>query len=135
MTSPLTAEDVELLRGENYAYLVTLNPDGTPQVTVTWVDATDDGLVLVNSAVGRRKDRNIRRDPHVALAVPRGGDAYDWTSINGTVEELIEGDEALAHIDALSRRYDHQPWTPTEGQVRVIYRIRPDRIHRYRSDG
>ena len=51
---------------------------------------------------------------------------------NGTVEELIEGGEALAHIDTLSRRYDHEPWTPTEGQVRVIYRIRPDRVHRYR---
>ena len=132
MTAALTHEDIELLRGENFAYLVTLNPDGTPQATVTWVDASDDGWVLVNSAVGRKKDRNIRGDPRVVLAVPRGGDAYDWTSINGTVEAVIEGEEALAHIDALSRRYDHEPWTPTEGQVRVIYRIRPDRVHRYR---
>jgi PPOX class probable F420-dependent enzyme len=134
MTTALSPEDIELLRGENYAYLITLNPDGTPHVTVTWVDATDEGLVLVNSAVGRKKDRNIRRDPRVALAVSRRGDPYDWTSINGTVEELVEGDEALAHIDALSRRYDHEPWTPTEGQVRVIYRIGPERVHRY-SDG
>jgi PPOX class probable F420-dependent enzyme len=132
MSDGLTAEDIALLRGENYAYLVTLNQDGTPQVTVTWVDAADDGHVLVNSAKGRRKDRNMRRDPRVAVSVARGGDPYDWTSINGTVEELIEGDDALAHIDALSQRYDHEPWTPTEGQVRVIYRIRPDRVHRYR---
>jgi PPOX class probable F420-dependent enzyme len=133
MSATLSEQDVELLRGEeNFAYLVTMNSDGTPQVTVTWVDASDDGFVLVNSAVGRTKDRNIRREPRVALAVSRAGDAYDWISINGTVREVIEGDEALAHIDALSRRYDHEPWKAVDGQVRVIFRIEPERIHRYR---
>ena len=131
----LTEREIALLKAKNFAHFVTLNEDGTAHSAPLWIDVDDDGLVLVNSAVGRKKDRNIRGDPRVVLAVPRGGDAYDWTSINGTVEELIEGDEALAHIDALSRRYDHEPWAPTEGQVRVIYRIRPDRIHRYRSSG
>ena len=73
MSDRLSAEDIALLRGENYGYLVTLNADGTPQVTVTWVDASDDGHVLINSAAGRRKDRNMRRDPRVAVSVPRGG--------------------------------------------------------------
>ena len=53
MSDGLSAEDIALLRGENYGYLVTLNADGTPQVTVTWVDASDDGHVLINSAAGQ----------------------------------------------------------------------------------
>ena len=69
MSDGLSAEDIALLRGENYGYLVTLNADGTPQVTVTWVDASDDGHVLINSAAGRRKDRNMRRDPRVAVSL------------------------------------------------------------------
>jgi PPOX class probable F420-dependent enzyme len=123
-------DDVELLRGRNFAQLVTLNPDGSPQVTVLWVDADEDA-VLVNTAEGRTKDRNLRRDPRAAVSVVKDGDWYRWISITGRVVERITGPRAEAHIDALSRRYDGEPWTPTPGQVRVLYRIRPDRIIRY----
>jgi hypothetical protein len=58
-------------------------------------------------------------------------DPYDWVSIAGRVEATAGEPEALAHIDALSRRYDGKPWEPVEGQERVIFRIRPDRILRY----
>ena len=64
----LSPEDLKLLRGENYAWFVTLRPDGTPHASITWVDATDDH-VLVNSAAGRLKDRNVVRDPRVSVAV------------------------------------------------------------------
>jgi PPOX class probable F420-dependent enzyme len=126
----LTPEDVELLRGGNFGQLVTLNADGSPQLTVLWVDA-DDEHVLVNTAEGRTKDENLRRDPRAAVSVVRDGDWYRWISITGTVAERVTGPEAEAHIDALSRRYDGEPWSPVEGQVRVLYRIRPDRIIRY----
>jgi len=126
----LTPEDVELLRGGNFGQLVTLNADGSPQLTVLWVDA-DDEYVLVNTAEGRTKDENLRRDPRAAVSVVRDGDWYRWISITGTVAERETGPEAEAHIDALSRRYDGEPWSPVEGQVRVLYRIRPDRIIRY----
>jgi PPOX class probable F420-dependent enzyme len=125
-----TADDLELLHGRNYAQLVTLNADGSPQVTVLWVDADDDA-VLVNTAEGRAKDRNLRRDPRTAVSVVKDGDWYRWVSITGTAVERITGPRAEEHIDALSRRYDGEPWTPTPGQVRVLYRIRPDRIIRY----
>ncbi len=124
----LTAADVALLTGPHYATVVTLNPDGTPHATVTWIDA-EDGHVLVNTAEGRRKARNLRRDPRAAVLVQ--ADPYRWISITGTVVAAETGPEAEAHIDALSRRYDGQPWTPVEGQVRVRFRIRPDRILRY----
>jgi PPOX class probable F420-dependent enzyme len=126
----LTPADLELLRGPNFGHLVTLGADGSPQVTVLWVDADDDH-VLVNTVEGRTKDRNLRRDPRAAVSVVRDGDWYRWVSITGTVVERVTGSEAEAHIDSLSRRYDGEPWTAVEGQVRVLYRIRPDRIVRY----
>ncbi len=124
----LTPADLDLLTGPHYATVVTLNPDGTPHATVTWIDAAD-GHVLVNTAEGRRKARNLRRDPRAAVLVQ--ADPYRWISITGTVVGAETGPEAEAHIDALSRRYDGRPWTPVEGQVRVRFRIRPDRIIRY----
>lgn len=126
----LTPADVDLLTGQNYATLATMNEDGSPHASITWIDVAD-GLVLVNTAEGRVKARNLHRDPRAAVLVTRSGDAYDWISITGSVVDAVGEPEALAHIDALSRRYDDEPWTPVEGQVRVIFRIRPDRIVRY----
>jgi PPOX class probable F420-dependent enzyme len=130
VTGELTADDVALLKGTNYATLVTMNPDGSPQASIVWIDA-EDGLVLVNTAEGRVKARNLHREPRAAVLVTRGGDPYDWISITGTVVGTIGPREGLAHIDALSRRYDGEPWAAVEGQERVIFRIRPDRIVRH----
>ena len=130
MSADLTAEDRALLRAPNYAWIVTLNPDGSPQASVTWIDA-DDTHVLVNTAVGRRNDRNAEHDPHVAIAVQRGADAYRWISVEGVVEERELGPGAEAHIDALARAYDGEAWTPVEGQQRVRWHVRPVRIVRY----
>jgi PPOX class probable F420-dependent enzyme len=126
----LTTEDLEFLTGANYATFVTVNPDGSPQASVTWVDAAD-GHVLVNTAKGRVKDRNVRANPRVALAVMRGGDPYDWISITGTVVDIEESERAERHIDELSWRYDGKGYSYTPGQVREILRIRPDRVVRY----
>jgi PPOX class probable F420-dependent enzyme len=130
VNTALTSGDLELLRGDNYAWIVTLNADGTPAASVTWIDATETH-VLVNTAVGRRKDHNVRRDPRVTVALQRHGDAYRWVSIEGFVEHREIGLEAEAHIDVLCRRYDGEPWTPVEGQERVRWHVRPTRIVRY----
>jgi PPOX class probable F420-dependent enzyme len=125
----LTAADVELIRGKTtYATLVTIDEDGSPQASITWVD-TEDGELLINTAEGRRKSRNLHRDPRVAVLVE--ADPYRWMSVNGMVVGTITEPRALEHIDELSRRYDDKPWTPVQGQERVIFRIRPDRVHRY----
>ena len=81
----LTAADRALLGPPNFAWIVTLNADGSPQATLTWVGANETH-VLVNTAVGRKKDRNVERDPHVTVAVQQHGDAYRWISIEGVVE-------------------------------------------------
>jgi PPOX class probable F420-dependent enzyme len=126
----LNEKDLELLTGANYATFVTMNDDGLPQATIIWIDAVD-GHVVVNTAKGRVKDRNVRRDPRVAVLVVREGDAYDWISVSGTVVDIEEGERAERHIDELSHRYDGHGYSFTQGQVREILRIRPDRIIRY----
>ena len=65
----LTQREIDLLKAKNFAHLVTLNEDGSAHSAPLWIDVDDDGLVLVNSAVGRKKDRNIRRDPRVVVSV------------------------------------------------------------------
>ena len=127
----LNDDDLALVKGQNFAHFVTLNEDGTPHVAPLWIDADDDGHVLVNSAVGRKKDRNIRRDPRVAVSIHAQDDPYTWTAINGTVISIETGDEAEAHIDFLNQKYlDGERWEYVPGSVRVLYRIRPDRIVR-----
>lgn len=126
----LEDSDLELLTGKHFAHVGAIRPDGTPHVTVTWIDA-DDGRVLVNSAVGRVKDRYLRRDPRVSVTVHDQRDPYRWLRIDGFVEEFVTGEAAERHIDTLNRRYhDGQEWTYVPGQERVIYRIRPQRILR-----
>jgi PPOX class probable F420-dependent enzyme len=132
MSTELTDGDREAFRAPNYAWIVTLDPDGAPQASVTWVDS-DDTHLFVNTAAGRRKDRNVQRDPRVLIGVERGGDPYDWISIEGVVEERETGPGADGHIDHLSRAYDGEPWKPVEGQVRVRWHVRPARVVRYRD--
>jgi PPOX class probable F420-dependent enzyme len=125
----LTQREIDLLKAKNFAHLVTLNEDGSAHSAPLWIDVDDDGLVLVNSAVGRKKDRNIRRDPRVVVSVHSQDDPYTWTAISGTVVSIETGDEAEAHIDLLSQKYyDGKRWEYVPGSVRVLYRIRPDRF-------
>ncbi len=126
MTASLTSADHELLKGRNFAHFVTLNEDGSPHAAPLWIDVDDNGRILVNTAAGRRKDRNVRRDRRVALSISPHDDPYRWLSVQGTVVEIEEGEGPLAHIGELSMRYDGKPWQAVEGQVRVIYRVRPD---------
>ena len=126
----LTPADLEYLTGTSFATFVTVNPDGTPHASITWIDAAD-GNVLVNTAKGRVKARNCEANPHVAIAVMKDGDAYDWISITGTIVGFVVGERAEKHIDELSWRYDGHGYKYTPGQKRMIVTIRPDRIIRY----
>ena len=129
-TATLNDDDVELLTGKNFAHFAAIRPDGTPHSTVTWIDAAD-GFVLVNTAVGRVKDRYVRRDPRVSISLHDEQDPYRWLRVDGIVEEFLTGPDADTHIDMLNRRYhDGEAWKYSPGQQRVIYRIRPQRILR-----
>ena len=124
----LTDDDRRLLGAPQFAVLATLMPDGSPQASTVWVD-TDGDDVLVNTAEGRVKPANVRRDPRVALTVWDRDDPYRQLIIRGRVSELTH-DGAEDHIDELSRRYTGRfpyPWR-SEGEARVILRIRPDTV-------
>jgi PPOX class probable F420-dependent enzyme len=132
----LSEGDLAILHKRSFAHLTTLGPDGSPQTTPNWVDTDDDGRVLINTAEGRAKPRNVRRDPRVSLSVVDPDDPYRSLMIRGRVEE-ITNDGAEDHIDAMQRKYhgtepypNHDPAHP-----RVLLKIRPERISRqgYRS--
>jgi len=116
----------KLLKGKNFAFVATLNKDGTPQLTPTWVD-TDGEHVLVNTALGRQKSRNVARDPRVTVGVFDLSNPYDYISIGGKVVKKVTGKAADDHIDKLSMKYRGEPkykrWNPDE--KRVILMIRP----------
>jgi PPOX class probable F420-dependent enzyme len=110
------------------ASLVTLMPDGSPQVTPVWIDRDGDH-VLFNSSPGRRKDRNIRRDSRVALLLLDPDNPYRYLEIRGRVVEITERG-ADEHIDRLARKYlgvDKYPYRQP-GERRAIYRVLPEQI-------
>jgi PPOX class probable F420-dependent enzyme len=111
-----------------YANIATVMPDGSPQVTPVWFDYDGDYL-RVNSAKGRIKDKNMRRNKRVALSIQDPDNAYRYLAVRGNVEEITE-EGADAHIDSLAKKYlgkDKYPFRGP-GEVRVIYKIRPEKV-------
>jgi PPOX class probable F420-dependent enzyme len=126
MPDSIPAKYLDLFEKRAFASLATLMPDGRPQVTPVWCDY-DGTHVIINSAKGRQKDRNIRRDPRVSLAIIDPENPYRYVEIRGRVEEITE-DGAAAHIDKMAKKYlgvDKYPYGQP-GEVRVLYKIRPE---------
>jgi len=119
---------LDLFQKKAFGNLATLNADGSPQVTPVWCDY-DGKHVLVNTAVGRRKDRNVRRDGRVALAIQDPDNPYRYLEVRGRVVEATQAG-ADEHIDKMAKKYlgqDKYPFrTPTE--VRVKYYIEPTHV-------
>ena len=125
----LTETARKMLEGKNFVYLATVNPDGTPQVTPTWVD-TDGKFVLVNTAIGRVKHRNVKKNPNVALAITDQDNPYNLVVIRGKVVDQLTGPVAEEHIDKMSKKYrgiDKYP-NRSPGEHRVILKIEPTRV-------
>lgn len=115
-----------MLEAKNFVYLATVNPDGTPQVTPTWVD-TDGRHVLINTALGRVKQRNVEKNPNVALAVTEQSNPYNWVMILGKVVDQVTGRTAEDHIDKMEKKYRGRDRYPSRrpGEKRVILKIEP----------
>jgi PPOX class probable F420-dependent enzyme len=124
----LSEKAKRLLTGKNFAFVATLNKDGSPQLTPTWVD-TDGKNVLVNTALGRQKARNVARDPRVTVGVFDMSNPYEYVSISGKVAKRVTGREAEAHIDKLAMKYrgtpKYQKRDPSEKRVLLV--IRPSK--------
>lgn len=118
----------DLFAKKAFAHLGTVMPDGNPQVTPVWCDF-DGSYIRINSAKGRVKDKNMRRNKKVALAVTDPDNPYRYLAVRGTVEEITE-QGADAHINLLAKKYlgkDKYPYRQP-GEVRVLYKIRPEKI-------
>jgi len=120
----------KLFTDPNYLYVGTTNPDGSPQVTVVWTDV-QDGRIRFNTAIGRVKERNLRRDPRIGMTITARDNPWDKVDIRGRVVDFVEGEEADRHIDDLSEKYTGQrpyPWRQPE-ERRVIVVIEPARVY------
>ena len=119
---------VALLRSPCLCYVATTMPDGSPQLTQVWAD-TDGEQVVLNIVEGSQKERNLRRDPRVALAISDPANPNHYVQIRGSVlETTTEG--GADHIEALAQKYTGRPyaWYGGQDQVRVKVLIEPRRI-------
>lgn len=109
--------------------LAVLTPDGAPNQSVMWFDLDPDGsdTILMNTKVGRAKERWLRRDPRVSLCFE---DSLFWVALQGTVELDDDRERALEHIKALARRYGSEP-VQFDGQQRVTVRMRVEKVIRH----
>jgi PPOX class probable F420-dependent enzyme len=118
----------DLFNKKAFANLSTLMKDGSPQVTPVWFDY-DGSHIRVNSALGRVKDKNIRRDPRVSMAIQDPDNPYRYLEIRGKVVEITQ-QGAEDHIDSLAQKYLGQAKYPYRqaGEVRVLYKIEPQKL-------
>lgn len=111
----------------SFAHVATVNSDGKPQVSPVWIEY-DGTHILVNTARGRKKDRNMSDNPQIALSVQDPDNPYRYIGVQGHIEEVTE-DGAAAHINKLSHKYNGRDYPPLKpGETRVIYKIVPDRV-------
>jgi PPOX class probable F420-dependent enzyme len=121
-------EGRDLLDGRNFASLATLMKDGSPQVSPVWIDREGD-TVLINTQVGRTKERNVARDPRVAISVFDMKDPYRKMLIRGKVAAMVKRG-ARKHIDELAVKYTGSKYKwMTPGAQRVILRIEPSSVN------
>jgi PPOX class probable F420-dependent enzyme len=123
-----------LLSGAYYATFTTIAPDGIPENTIVWT-ALDGDTVLVGTTADRRKSKNVRKNPKVALCVLDPEDGFHWIDVRGEVEEILP-DSDFETINLLAKIYTGsdsfygavQPADMAGKEDRIVLRIKPDRI-------
>lgn len=131
MSETIPESHLDLIAGPYYAVFTTVNEDDGPENTLVWC-SWDGEHVLVNTAKGRRKDRNVRRNPNVAIFVLDPEDMFRWIDVRGIVTE-IEPDPDAANISAHAKLYvgvenyygDYQDIALKEKEERIIFKIKP----------
>jgi len=131
----LNDKQAKLFTDRNWGVIATIREDGSPQATPVWIDYDGD-KVLVNSAVGRTKVKNIERDPRATVTVlPAENQQSGYVMVSGTATIVEEG--AFEHINTLAKKYlgeDKYPYLGP-GEKRVIIQIRPERVDGYGAGG
>lgn len=119
---------IKLFEGRNLVFIATIMNDGSPQLSPVWADY-DDGYILVNTAEGRIKHKNVLRDPRVAISVVNNNNPLDMTTIRGKVVEIISDDE-YEHANKLTKKYMEKDKYPFRqpGEKRIIFKIIPEKV-------
>jgi PPOX class probable F420-dependent enzyme len=118
-----------LFEDPNILFVATVNRDGSPQVTPVWTHL-DNGNITFNTAIGRAKERNLRRDPRVGLSITARDDPMNKVDVIGRVVGMIEGEEADDQIDDFAEKYIGQrpyPWRRGETRVKIV--VEPVRVY------
>ncbi len=128
MSKVIPEKYLDLFQKKAFANLATIMDDGSPQVTPVWCDF-DGEHILVNSAKGRIKDQNMRKQPAVALSIMDPNNPYRYLQVRGKVTEITEAN-ADKHIDKLAKKYLNVEKYPyrSPNEVRVIYKIIPEKV-------
>ena len=118
-----------LLEDKNLAFVSTLMKDGSPQITPTWIDL-DGTEILINTALGRVKQKNVTRDPRIAISIADRNNPYHMVSMRGQVIDQITGELADSHIDKMAKKYLNKDKYPfrAAGEKRVILKVKPSRV-------
>jgi PPOX class probable F420-dependent enzyme len=116
----------DIFSKRSFAHVATVSEQGVPQVTPVWVEYDGDH-VLINSAKGRKKDRNLRAQPVIALSIQDPDNPYRYVGLQGKIIEITEAG-GYDHINKLSHKYGDQDYPKNPGEVRVIYKIEPTRV-------
>jgi len=119
---------INLLNGKNLVFIATIMKDGSPQVSPVWANLEDEHI-MVNTAEGRIKHKNVLRDPRIALSIVDSNNPLDMTSIKGTVVEIIP-DYDYIHANKLTKKYLGKETYPfrRENEKRIILKIKPEKI-------
>ena len=134
MVAELSKKAQAFLQELRFAVLATINQDGTPQLTTMWYLLEDDGTILMNTKVGRLKERNLRRDPRISICIE---DDYNFLTINGTVQLIDDPERSKHDIYRLSARYHGEEKARRQMQdqfskeTRVSLLLKPERIIEY----
>jgi PPOX class probable F420-dependent enzyme len=123
-----------LFENKNFAFVATSMKDGSPQITPTWVDV-EDNLILINTALGRLKQKNLNRDPRIAVSVADNNNPYEMVTVRGEVIEQVTGEAAEAHIDKLAKKYIDKDKYPgrSQGERRVLLKVKPTKVFHMRQ--
>ena len=124
----ITKEAIKILEDKNFASLATINSDGSPQVSVVWIDYKDKHI-LINTAKNRIKTNNMKRDPRVSISVTDAKNPYYQITFKGIVKNISESN-ADDHIHSLAKKYLNQDKYPiSDNEIRVIVSIEPLKFH------
>jgi PPOX class probable F420-dependent enzyme len=125
----ITEPIAKLIEGKNFAFIATLMKDGSPQATPTWIDIDNRKTLLINTAEGRLKQRNISRDPRVSISIIEHSNPYHMVTFRGRVIEQTNAG-ADEHIDKLAKKYlglDKYPMRSAQ-EKRIILKIKPEKV-------